>query len=205
MTHKHARGAGGFSLVETTIILSVLTLLASVMAPSIGDYVVEARLIKARADMQMIAVAVSRFAFDVTLQSNQPDSWSHFDVLVGEGEIPGSTANETVTWVAKPSSGRASSLDAHLVTNEAGHARRESQFGGGMFSRGWAGPYLSGGIGPDPWGYRYAVSVRHMADGSGSSALVISAGPDGIIETPFNGNGVSTNSDDLTVLLAPGR
>jgi len=204
MTHTQAHNAGGFSLVETTIMLTVLTVLTSVLAPSIGDYVNGARLIKARADMEVISVAVARFAFDVTMQVNKPDSWSRFDVLVGAGETPAAGTDETVAWISNLSSGRAGELDAHLVTNEAGHARRTSQFGGGMFSRGWAGPYLSGGVGPDPWGYRYAVSVRHMADGSGSNAIVISAGPNGVIETPYSGTGVSPTSDDITVLLSSG-
>lgn len=205
MTQTRAHHSGGFSLVESTILLAVLTLLTSVMAPAIGDYVTGARLVKARGDMHVIAVAVARFAFDVTLQPDKPGSWSRFDVLVGAGEIPAASTNETEAWLADLSSERASALDDHLVTNQAGHERREQQFGGGMFWRGWAGPYLGTGVGPDPWGYRYAVSVRHLADGSGSSAIVISAGPNGAVETPFNGNGVRTDSDDLTVLLAPGR
>jgi type II secretory pathway pseudopilin PulG len=205
MSQARARHTGGFSLVESIIVLAVLTLLTSVMAPSIGDYVDGARLVKARSDMETISVALTRFAFDVTLQHNNPDSWSRFDVLVGDGQIPSASTTEAETWLADLSSGRASALDAHLVTNEAAHARRDSIVGGGMFARGWAGPYLSGGVGPDPWGYRYAVSVRHLADRSGSNAIVISAGANGTIETPFNGNGVSTASDDLTVLLAPGR
>jgi hypothetical protein len=103
------------------------------------------------------------------------------------------------------SSDRASTLDEHLVTNDAGHARRAGLVGGGMFWRGWAGPYLSTGVGPDPWGYRYAVSVGHLTDGSGSNAIVMSAGPNGVIETPFNTSRARTDSDDLSVLLAPGR
>lgn len=205
MTHRHARSTGGFSLVEITIMLSVLTLLTSVLAPSIGDYVSDARLIKARSDMQMISVAVARFAFDVTMEASKPDSWTRFDVLVGAGEIPASNTDETVAWISDPSSGRAAELDAHLVTNAAGHSRRANGFGGGMFSRGWSGPYLSGGVGPDPWGYRYAVSVRHLADGSGANAIVLSAGPNGRVETAYNGHGVSYNSDDLTVVLSGSR
>jgi len=201
MTHRQTRGADGFSLVEITIMLSVLTLLTSMLAPSIGDYVSDARFIKARSDMQVISVAIARFAFDVTMEVSKPDSWTRFDVLVGAGEIPASSTDETVAWISDPSSGRAAELDAHLVTNAASHSRHANAFGGGMFSRGWSGPYLSGGVGPDPWGYRYAVSVRHLADGSDSSAIVLSAGPNGRVETPYTGRGVSHNSDDLIVVL----
>jgi type II secretory pathway pseudopilin PulG len=205
MRQTRTYGAGGFSLIETTIVLSVLTLLTSVMAPSIGDYVAGARLVKARSDMEVISVAIARFAFDVTLQPNRPGSWSRFDVLVGAGAIPAASTSDAEAWLADVSSERAGALDDHLVTNQAGHARRPQQVGGGMFWRGWAGPYLGSGVGPDPWGYRYAVSVGHLTDGSGSNTIVISAGPNGVVDTPFHGRGVRTDFDDLSVLLAPGR
>jgi len=185
-------------------VLAVASLLTSVLAPAIGDFVNGARLVKARSDMQVIAVGLTRFAFDVSLQRNTSGSWSGFDVLVGAGQTPAPGDTDASPWTAELSTGRAGQLDDYLVRNQAGDERRTARFGGGMFSRGWAGPYLDAGVGPDPWGYRYAVSVRHLVDGSGWDAVVLSAGPDAIVETAFNSRAASTDSGDLGCLLAPG-
>jgi hypothetical protein len=59
---------------------------------------------------------------------------------------------------------------------------------------GWNGPYFSSDIEADPWGHRYSVNVALIdlspgaATASGQAKMavwVISAGPNGIIETPF--------------------
>ena len=44
----------GMSLVEATIILMVLAILTSVLAPSIGDYVNDARQVKAKEDLEAL-------------------------------------------------------------------------------------------------------------------------------------------------------
>jgi hypothetical protein len=59
---------------------------------------------------------------------------------------------------------------------------------------GWNGPYFSSEIAADPWGNRYVVNVALIdlspgaatANGQPKMAVwVLSAGPNGIIETPF--------------------
>jgi hypothetical protein len=60
---------------------------------------------------------------------------------------------------------------------------------------GWNGPYFNSQLGSDPWGNQYLVNVSFLdtqagagdAEGSARKAvLVISAGPNQIIETPFS-------------------
>ena len=70
--------------------------------------------------------------------------------------------------------------------------------------RGWHGPYLEAGIGADPWGHRYAVNVKALA-GGGSSTVVLSAGPNGLIETAFQSPVIVPGGDDLIALVATGR
>ncbi|MEW5981487.1 MAG: hypothetical protein AB1806_03840 [Acidobacteriota bacterium] len=202
MTNTTLRSSRGLSLIETTVVLSVLTVLTSTLAPAVHDYVVDARGVKARSDMDNIAVAVARLAFDVP--AARARTWAELDVLVGAGEIPGADAAGTEPWLATVDSGRAATLDDHLVTNQPGFARRTA-FGGSLVARGWAGPYLTTGVGPDPWGNRYAVSVGNLAGDAGLSAVVISAGPNGRIETPFGGRGAAPESDDLVVTISGGR
>jgi prepilin-type N-terminal cleavage/methylation domain-containing protein len=191
----------GFSLVEITIVLMVVSVLSSVMAPAIGNFVATAKIVRARSDAQTVAVGLARFVFDVGNEPALPRSWSGFDVLVGAGEVPGGSGPGVEPWRASVRSGRAASLDDHLVTNGPGYSRRACELGS-MFCRGWAGPYIEAGVGSDPWGFRYAVGVRHLAGRNGFDTFVISAGPNGIIETPFDVDGVTPRGDDIIAVIA---
>jgi len=61
-------------------------------------------------------------------------SWSAYDLLVGGGEVPEGSDPSVEPWRASLASGRAASLDDHLVTNEPGYAPRPCGLGA-MFSR----------------------------------------------------------------------
>jgi len=85
---------------------------------------------------------------------------------------------------------------------------------------GWRGAYLSPPIGPDPWGHRYLVNTvflavaRDAAAGTGEGqrsggwshdSFCITAGPNGVYETPFGGNathGVDRRGDDLIFIIS---
>ena len=104
-------------------------------------------------------------------------------VLVSQGSVP--FEDVPSPWTT----GVAGSLADQLVTNAPGYALRSAtaQFG-------WNGPYFSSQLMADPWGNRYAVNVALVdlspgaatAGGQAKMAVwVLSAGPNGIIETPF--------------------
>lgn len=66
----------------------------------------------------------------------------------------------------------------------------------------WRGPYLDG-VRPDPWGNRYMANVLWLAmpefaDGSGfmRAIIVLSAGPDEEVDTPFGSIGGFFHGDD---------
>jgi hypothetical protein len=84
--------------------------------------------------------------------------------------------------------------------------------GGAMFNaeHAWRGAYLPGPLGPDPWGYRYAINVEFLArpTGTGPSGqvndvFVLSAGSDGRVQTRFDVDGV-TSSHDIVYLVSGG-
>jgi type II secretory pathway pseudopilin PulG len=54
----------GMSLVEATIILMVLAILTAVIAPSAGDYINEARNVKAKEDVEAIGTGIMRVLRD---------------------------------------------------------------------------------------------------------------------------------------------
>jgi type II secretory pathway pseudopilin PulG len=90
----------GMSLVEATIILMVLAILTSVLAPTIGDYVNDARQTKAREDIEALGLGVVRLVrdtglpFPVRVAGAAPSkaSTNRVDLLVSEGGLPTITA-----------------------------------------------------------------------------------------------------------------
>ncbi|MFO7694231.1 MAG: hypothetical protein R6V57_14175 [Vicinamibacterales bacterium] len=198
-------GTRGMSLMEATVMLSVLSVLTASMAPSVVDYVDDARRVRAASDVQVLAVGTARFLFDGNEAPGRGGAgWRACDLLVGAGTTPERGAGPGVEgWTASVESGAACALDDHLVTNRAGYAPMAAARGSWL-RHGWAGPY-TGAVGPDPWGRRYAVNTRHLADRGAADTIVLSAGPDGVIDTPFGADGVSPVGDDLIALISSGR
>ena len=62
---KLRKGQRGLSLIEVTIMLLVLMLLTSVLAPSIFDFINDAQWVKVKEDCEAIAISVARLHRDV--------------------------------------------------------------------------------------------------------------------------------------------
>jgi type II secretory pathway pseudopilin PulG len=233
----------GITIIETTVILSVLFILAGAMAPIVSESVNTARAVKARNDASMIAMAL------INLQKDLGGDALSFgaavaavgqsvflpDVLASQGVEPelegrdgleeGGPALPIVGRPGRAETGgasvraalraerrrwrqaRADALDDHLRTNRRGYRyRRPGEYGG------WNGPYLSAEIQGDPWGKRYLVNSQFL-DGSATAAdangnprravFVISAGADGIVDTPFEQPIVDARGygDDIVVRI----
>ena len=189
------RAAGGretgFTLIELTVVLAVIVTLALIITPSIANSINEARVARARNDCQTIASGMYQFYRDTGFfpvwsiaQNGGPGApASRLQVLVSQGNVP--VEDVASLWTT----GVAGSLADQLVINAPGYALRSptSQFG-------WNGPYFSSQLMSDPWGNRYAVNVALIdlspgaATASGQAKMavwVLSAGPNGVIETPF--------------------
>ena len=108
-------------------------------------------------------------------------------------------------------------MDDQFVTNAAGYTAVVFTKGGGpRVGLGWRGSYLNGPIGMDPWGRMYQASTVFLSiasdavDGTGAGALrggwtnnvvVLSAGTNGNVETPFGGVGTTSVGDDVTYVF----
>lgn len=185
------RGRMGFTLIELTVVLAVIVTMALILTPSIADSINEARVARARNDCQTIASGLYQFYRDTgffpvwrVAQNGGPGApAARLQVLVSQGSVP--VEDIASLWTT----GVAGGLADQLVTNAPGYALRTptSQFG-------WNGPYFSSQLLADPWGNRYAVNVALIdlslgaATASGQPKMavwVLSAGPNGILETPF--------------------
>lgn len=189
-----AEAGQGFTLIELTVVLAVIVTLALVLTPSIINFISDSRLARARTDTQTLGVAITQFYRD----NGFYPQWStagtgggpgtaanRVDLLVSRGSIPASGGSVTDQWIK----GTTDLLANQLVTNAPGYAMRTA-----TSPAGWNGPYLSSAIGADPWNNRYAVNIglidptlgtQTSAGAIKNAVWAISAGPNGVIETPY--------------------
>lgn len=204
----------GFTLIEVIVVLAVVAALTAILTPMVVRYVDDARSNRSQADVKVMGSSVGQFFRDVgkgpvfsnatAVENRAPD----ISVLYGPGTNP-TVASGVTGWVVDASAGNVEfdpattdSVDAiadQLISNEddggsdiyatsppAGVRPGQGQF--------WQGPYLEE-AGVDPWGQRYLMSVRGFGAAPDQAAFVISAGPNGLVET----NGDQGRSGELTV------
>lgn len=186
-----AQSRAGFTLIELTVVLAVVVTLVLVLTPSIANFINDSRSARARTDCQTIAAAIVQFYRDTgffpqwaTAQAGGAGPpGSRLQLLVSPGSLPFEEA--PTLW----STGQAGMLADQLMNNRPGYALRvpATQFG-------WNGPYVSSELGSDPWGRRYQVNIGMIDTSAGTVTVagtvkaavwVLSAGPNGTIETPY--------------------
>jgi hypothetical protein len=164
----------------------MLAIAALVTWPRVRQATTRMQQQRARNDSEAIANALIRFYEDNAFFP----LWAHFpnepqlrrvDLLVSEGAAPAGL--QSSQWIV----GTTGSLADQLVLNTPGYSERE-----GPGETGWDGPYLRTPPGPDPWNHRYMVNVGLLSSGAPedqdvakSAVWVLSAGPNGIVETLY--------------------
>ena len=132
--------------------------------------------------------------------------------------------NANSNWIGGTdavASGRQDDMYDQLMTNAAGYTA--ASFATGSAPRGgigWRGAYLSGAIGPDPWSRKYQANTMFLLQATDAGAgttnglvsggwindtLVISACPDGIIQSLFGSDatsGTMPTGDDVVYVVA---
>ena len=171
----------GFSFLEIIICLAVISILVSALVPVVASKLEDARIGRARDDVQMIAIAIGKFYIDTSLfpvwedgsSIGAPGCHPDYDVLASaDGEYPAGMSARG--W----STTEVDTLEDQLVLNKPGYHDTGTNC--------WRGPYLSINRGKrlnkDPWGNRYLVNVKGLYIPK-TAVMVISAGPNELIET----------------------
>ena len=130
-------GERGMSLVEASIILSVVALLAGITAPAVGSYVDTARQARAREDVRVIGAAIQDFIADnaenqflidgsngTTSEPPTRADANRVNLLVSDGDIPvlsAAMAAETF-WTGAVNGGTIDTLSNHLLENAPAEA-----------------------------------------------------------------------------------
>jgi len=193
----------GLSLVEVAIVVSVMALLTGILAPAGFELVGQARDVRVLRDCQGIRDALVTMLTDVGQTSLRPQGGTgpRVELLITNAPSPDAESVAESAWTREvDGAGRIDLIERHLVTNEPGgdssNAWLPPTESGGL---GWRGAYLRTPPGADPWGRRYAVNVKYL--GQRPDVLVISAGANGVIETPFEAQHLTFGGDDIAVLV----
>lgn len=168
----------GWTLVEVTIILIVLAILAALLAPSIGRYVHWAKVCRAREDVRAIGNVMSLMLFETGVEHlhrsgsdglGGPPALTdanRVDLLVGDGDIPETYPGINATlWNRALTVAGVDTIKNHLTTNTPGGLvanRYRTVIDVGFTEFAWRGPYMTAPITADPWGNRYMSNVAFL-------------------------------------------
>jgi prepilin-type N-terminal cleavage/methylation domain-containing protein len=184
----------GFTLIELAVVLAIIAILAAIITPLVTNYLDQARLARAQADLRTLADAVKLYQRDTGRYPIYDSSGAYSSDSVSKAVV-GSNAGNTPTdggggasWTLS-SQLAATSLELYLNNNYSGVG--VSSFPKATFN----GPYI-GALDSDPWGNKYLLNAGDLTRGSSSHAFVLSAGPNGTIET--------TRDVATTATLTPG-
>lgn len=203
----HERGRcseRGVTLLEATIVLTVVAILAAVAAPVTSRSLDSARLTRAQEDVDAIEEAIANLLSDFTgftpFTTTGVSGGATVQMLVSDGDISTIGSGGTSEWddVVNPSAAApVDFLERHLVTNTPGGSGAYTTAG----TAPWRGAYISAPIDPDPWGDRYAVNVLYLRSSTSNDVFVLSAGPNKQVNTGFTLNGARPGEDDIMAVV----
>ncbi len=165
------RNQAGFTLVEVIVVAAILAILAGILVPMIFNQIDEAKLARALGDTKSIANAVLVFRKDT---SQWPDKGvgcaATVTLLTGQGNLPTNLNLMGFDATVSLPFDEVLSQDSNGCWPLAGNV-------------GWKGPYLPATT-ADPWGNSYIAGASGFRNEGTSIVLILSAGPNGQIDTP---------------------
>lgn len=200
---RAAQSARGYTVVEVVIALAAVILLAATLSPLAIKYVRDARIARAQTDIRVIGGAIKKFEQDLARfpmftsgAGILSDNTANIGRLQGPGALPSEVTVSAWTAASPADADCSQSCVADSLVNQLianGSAYPTSTSSATPFV--WKGPYLER-VETDPWGNAYLVNIIHAKSTSTDALFVLSAGPNGTVETAFD---VPT-----TTLLTPG-
>lgn len=195
----------GISLIEIAVILIAFGLMAGALKPVMSRRIHLARVSRARTDVAAIRDAVLLLLNDVQAGGLAQDGsvplglQAPVFLAVGDGDIPQLGPAGAPEWRLPVDFAEVDFLANHLVRNRPG----------GDPDRGyaqWFGAYIEGPVRPDPWGNRYMVNTLYLwtPHGYRYDTVVLSAGPDGEVDSRFTIDGFLPGDDDIYAIVSSG-
>ena len=204
----------GYTLVEVAAVVAVTATLAAVVVPIAVDKTKEGKLAAAKQDCQQIGNAITSFykdvgefpAFPATVSTFRADR-TYYEVLRSGNDTSHDPGSVTISqnWGAT----HVDYLENHLVVDNPGDPLGNKN--NAYLNRhklNWKGPYVESLTKRDPWGNNYLVYVKAMhtassgVTGEKEYGWIISAGPNGILETPKTSNNLQGDDIGMTLFSA---
>lgn len=193
-----ATRAGGFTLMEIVVVLAVVAVLAAVMTPSVIKHLNDSKVARATKEVETIATALTSFYKDTgrwptDMDTNKSVGDQEARLLrTAEGDLP-AERNGNIGWL---SLNPQETFENQIILNRpAGSNANRYDING---SNAWDGPYLNE-IKSDPWGRTYLCNVANVHPGQNGPVWIISAGPDGVLDTRANNR--TLQNDDIGFML----
>jgi len=194
----------GFTLIELAVVLAIIAILAAILTPMVTNYLDQSRVARAQADTRTIADAIRLYQRDTgqwPVYASPSDLTSNSCCGGGSNSLIGSSAGSNpiagaFNWnIGSVLAG--SSLETYLNSNFTNVSTTT-----GFPKKGFRGPYVAG-LDSDPWGNRYILTGGNLA-GTTDHAFVISAGPNGAVDTNLTQNlttPFTPGSDDIVGVI----
>lgn len=192
----------GFTLIELAVVLAIIAILAAILTPMVTGYLDQARVARAQADARTIADAVKLYQRDT----------GRWPVYASAGDFSSNTIAGGKTLIGgNAGSNPADGLGVWGVSAAIASSSLETYLNGNFTSlsttnaftkAGFRGPYIAS-LDSDPWGNRYILTASYLA-GTTNHAYVISAGPNGVMDTAPNQTGVqpfAVGLDDIVSVI----
>lgn len=174
------RADAGFTLVEVIVVAGIIAILAGILVPLILKEIDEARITRAYADGRSISTAVIIMKKDTGKWPNLDGSCNATATFIyGAGALPADLAAQGYDQTS------AVHFDDYLTSDA-----------GGCYGARWKGPYLAH-TAEDPWGNAYIMNPGNFD--AGGVVWILSAGPNGSIETPLSAADLA--GDDIGILI----
>ena len=192
----------GFTLIELAVVLAIIAVLAAILTPIVTNYIDQARVARGMADARVIADAIRLYQrdvgaypiFDSTAEQIADDPGAADQFIAG----PAAGTTPSVSVGAWGSNVATTTLTSYLNSNSLGRSTTAT-----LGKVAFRGPYV-GSLEADPWGNRYYVTAANLTNGSANWAFVISAGPNGSLETSdamARSATLTPGGDDIVVVI----
>ena len=216
---KVIRNQTGFTLLEIIVVLAVLGALAAMLTPVVFRYLDDANRTRANGDARAIAASIQQMYKDTGRWPFYADGDAKLTYTAGTDAAVLSTnatcatgACTDATLPEDSTTGATWALATAKIDHMANHLIANTPYGvttatlkyATTGSRAWKGPYLDRIPALDAWGRSYVVNIGNAdPDAEGATqkwVVVVSAGPDGNLDTLANATGVSNpqpGGDDI--------